>query len=141
MKWLQWLTILVILTGCGAEPPQTDWTLSPTFLSDGKSLRGVPEHLAIEDKPFFAEERDEYIWYFWGSSAELAGKLTAVAVHQETGRTLTLIDRSFMVPVKPLHGADNHTSSILSLPLAGLWRIDAYINGQMFGNIIIEVQE
>lgn len=142
MKWLQLVIFMILLAGCGAEPPpEVDWKVSPTFQSEGQTMRGAEGHLALLEKPFKAGEKEEFAWHFWGSTAELAGKLTVIAVHQETGHTLTLIDRLFMVPVKPQNGAGNSAQTVLSLPTAGLWRLDAYINGQMFGNVIIEVQE
>ncbi|MEW9670379.1 DUF4871 domain-containing protein [Ammoniphilus sp. 3BR4] len=142
MKWLQMFIFIILLAGCGSEPPpEIDWKVSPTFQSGGQTMRGIEGHLALLEKPFKAGQRDEYDWHFWGSTAELAGKLTVIAVHQETSNTLTLIDRLFMVPVKPQNGADNSAHSVLSLPSSGLWRLDAYINGQMFGSVIVDVQE
>ena len=141
MKWIPIIALVLLLTGCGPEKAEpVEWKESPTFDSAGQIMRGNEGHLAILDTPFIAGEHRDYVWHFWGSTPELAGKLTLTAVHQDSGTRATLVEREFMVPVKPLNGADNHAVTLLSLPSKGLWRLTAYINGQFFGSIVVQAQ-
>lgn len=139
------IMLFLFLSGCANQEEykkeaQVEWKVSPTFLSGGYEMRGIPDRLAIIDTPFIAGQQQKYMWHFWGSLDEVTGKLTILAEHQDTGKKIPLIQKVYIVPASPNNGADNHLPSLMSLPSKGLWKLDAYIDERPFDSIIVKVE-
>jgi hypothetical protein len=138
--------ILLTLLGCapssdpGSQAAKENWQVSENFTTNGVDMRGGPERLALMDQPILAGQHQQHTIYFWGSINEVTGKLTMLAV-SEDGKSISLIPKTYIIPAAPLDGADNHVKSLFSIPTSGLWRLQVYIDDQVFGSIVINVKE
>jgi outer membrane lipoprotein-sorting protein len=140
------------------EAVQEDWDISPAFTiskpgADGKDiaygLRGIDGKLAIVDGPVIAEANNKELFHFWGGTPEKTEqlfnkKVKVVGTSKEYGETVTAFESSIGVPneeiIKPPH---HYAESVgyLNLPSKGIWKLDAYIEDELFGSFIIDVQE
>ena len=70
--------------------------------------------------------------------------MKVIGTSKENGETATAFESSIGVPneeiIKPPH---HYAESVgyLNLPSKGIWKLEAYIEGELFGSIIIDVQE
>ena len=70
--------------------------------------------------------------------------MKVIGTSKENGETVTAFESSIGVPnediIKPPH---HYAESVgyLNLPSKGIWKLDAYIEDEMFGSIIVDVQE
>ena len=145
---------MILLT----EAVQEDWNISPAFTiskpgPDGKDvaygLRGIDGKLAIVDGPVIARANNKQLFHFWGGTPEKTEqlfnkKVKVIGTSKENGETVTAFESSIGVPneeiIKPPH---HYAESVgyLNLPSKGIWKLDAYIEDELFGSIIIDVQE
>ncbi|MFX3633758.1 MAG: DUF4871 domain-containing protein [Candidatus Pristimantibacillus sp.] len=119
------------------EAKEPDWEISPEFTADTYELQGIENKLGILNPGFIANQVNKYMWFLWGGE-ELKGAFRVVAVKQGSNELLEIFS------VKHLGGVSKDTAkripSGMSLPEPGLWRLMAYVDGKLFGNIIVEVQ-
>lgn len=135
--------MLLLVSACSSEQAKKEeinWQLSPAFESSNLIMRGMEGRIAIIDMPLTAGKTEKYAWHFWGTVDDVTGKLTIFGSHQESGRKETVVPSTFIIPAKPINGADNHFVSMTNLPSPGLWKLDAYIDDGLFGSIIVEVK-
>lgn len=156
------------LTGCTSTESQ-DWQESPTFeipytASDGKKskyvLRGEEGRLGFlidsyseedgkpaEFMPIVAGQGNKYMWHFWGSAEEVAGKLKIIGINEKGEKHQILIasdGKTWEYPefgVNPHNGADTHVPSLMEFPTAGLWMLETYIDDRLFGSVVVNVQD
>lgn len=129
-----------------ANIPSTEiiWKESPLFESENLSFIGVENHLGFtydesELMRFYPGKVQKYAWHFWGNEEELNGKLMIKAIHKETNKEVTLLkDLGLMGPNS---GADRHVPSSMSLPDSGMWKLDVFIGGDLYGSVIVNVYE
>jgi hypothetical protein len=157
------------LVGCSQKPNnevseattetvKEDWNISPAFTiskpgSDGKDVdyvvRGIDGKLAIVDGPVMAMANNKELFHFWGGTPEkteqlFGKKVKVIGTSKENGETVTAFEGSIGFPneeiIKPPH---HYAESVgyLNLPSKGIWKLDAYIEDELFGSIVIEVQE
>lgn len=144
-------------TPTSSETKMDEWQVSPTFTiskpgPNGKDvpygLRGVKGKFAIVDAPVNAGTNNKQLPHFWGGSTKKTEQLfkkhvKIIGTSKEDGKTVTAFESSIGVPnediVKPPH---HYAESVgyLNLPSKGIWKLDAYIENNLFGSIIIEVQ-
>ena len=136
--------ILFLVSGCANQdgPPssETVWEVSPTFQSDGIQMRGIPHRLAVIDTPFQAGQEQKHMLHFWGKLDEVTGKLTVIAEQKDTGKTVSLLHNSYIIPAVPNNGADNHLPLSVTLPSQGLWRLNVYIGDRFFDSIFVNAE-
>ncbi|MEW9673673.1 hypothetical protein [Ammoniphilus sp. 3BR4] len=157
------LILAFALTGCSTE--QTDpseseetWQVSPAFTitkqgPDGKDvpygLRGTEGKLAIVDGPVIAGKKNKQLFHFWGGTPEKTEQLfhkqvKVIGKSKENGKTVTAFESSIGVRneeiIKPPH---HYAESVgyLNLPQKGIWKLEAYIEDELFGSMIVDVQE
>lgn len=137
-----------------APEPAQPWSVSPTFdLRDRDGTVVYPDRVrGIQGKIGFLDNGDlvakarenvsKMFWYVWNEDADvqLTGKrLTATAVHQETGISFLLNETELQGPI---YGADAHALTAFEpFPAKGLWRIDVYIDGELYGQIVVPVKD
>ncbi|HEU4964868.1 MAG TPA: DUF4871 domain-containing protein [Bacilli bacterium] len=156
-----------LLTGCSlftstsvplAKDPQTEqpvadrtadtetapaWEVSPLFDLESPDLqayqvRGLANKVAIRgDDTLSAGQHEKYLWFFWGDDV-LDREMKVMAVRQGTTDPIELIPPTRLT--SPLYGADATLPSTLTLPSAGLWRLDAYLGDELFGSIVVSVR-
>jgi uncharacterized protein YceK len=144
-------------TPASSETTSKEWQVSPSFTipkpgSNGKDvpydLRGVKGKFAIIDGPVKAGINNKQLPHFWGGTPEKTEQLfnkqvKIIGTSKEDGKTVTAFESSIGVPneeiIKPPH---HYAESVgyLNLPSKGIWKLDAYIEENLFGSIIIEVQ-
>jgi hypothetical protein len=140
-----------VLTGClnreqaeqnpGKEPvtvmqQEDQWKPSPSFMSNGREMRGIQGKIGILGPSFSAGKVNKYMWHFWGDRIVLdSGKVKIVAIKKETGEKVPalILDAGTSAERKvweyggvwgPNNGADGHMPSNMSLPSPGIWRLD-----------------
>jgi hypothetical protein len=133
--------------------PEVSSTFSiPVTFGDGKKgeyiLVGEKEKLAfqigsrsedetIELSPIVANQPDKYMWYLWGKN--LSGKpFKVIGTNTDTKQEIVFFDD--IVLGSKLNGVDAHTPSLMEFPTTGIWKLDAYVDEELFGNIIVEVK-
>jgi signal peptidase I len=121
---------------------------SPTFQSGSYRIQGVKGKLGIIAAPFKVGASNKYMWHFWGTKEELSGKFRVEAVQVKNGQkkpALTLNGSTVWEytggpSVEAMNGADASLPSSMMLGDPGLWRLDAFIGGNFFGSIYVEVK-
>lgn len=144
-------------TSPSSETKTEEWQVSPSFTipkpgPNGKDvpygLRGVKGKFAIVDAPVKAGTNNKQLPHFWGGTPEKTEELfnkqvKIVGTSKEDGKTVTAFESSIGVPNKDIIKPPHHYAEsvgYLNLPSKGIWKLDAYIEDNLFGSIIIEVQ-
>ncbi len=95
------------------------------------------ENETVELLPIVANQPNKYMWYLWGDN--VSGKsFKVVGTHGDTKQEKVLVDN--LVLGSELNGSDAHTPSSMEFPAAGMWNLEAYVDGELFENIAVEVQ-
>ncbi|RKD25972.1 hypothetical protein BEP19_03340 [Ammoniphilus oxalaticus] len=135
------ISSLSVLVGCGANSTSnTDVELSPTFIVEGSEIQGIEGKIAIFPSEFIAEQTNKYLWHFWGVGDE-SFEFRVEAIDIQTGEKINPfpLDVPTKVLPSPLRGAEATSPSSVTLPKSGIWQLDAYVNEELFGSIIVEV--
>jgi hypothetical protein len=137
------ILVISLLMGCSPNKDTSitndDWQVSPFFQVGHYQMIGQEEKLGFIFAPFKVNEGQKYMWHFWGEGKELEGNFEVVATNKETGEEITVFQTGTLGG--PNNGADAHTPSTMEFPTVCLWKLDAYIGGDLFGTIVIEVEE
>ena len=151
--------IIMVLSACTSNESTEDnfvAEVSPTFaipvMFDDKKvqyiLRGEQGKLGllvgsglengdVELLPLIANEPNKYMWHFWGQN--LTGKsLKVIGTNVETNEETVILDN--YVLAGELNGADAHVPSSMVFPNAGIWKLDVYVEKELFGNMVVEVK-
>jgi hypothetical protein len=155
MKKFLILLFLVLITivsnGCSFKK-KVDVQASPTFKSGNYILQGVEGRIGIlATGGFKSKSPNKYMWHFWGTKEELARKPFKVeAIDLKTGEKHQVLLEGMGTPNKkyvweydslggPNNGADAHVPSGLEFPHSGKWSLDAYLGGELFGSLVVDV--
>ncbi|MEG0416715.1 MAG: hypothetical protein RR565_11340, partial [Erysipelothrix sp.] len=141
----------IIIAGCSdevsiekkEEVTQHNWKESPLFESGGYTMIGEEGRLGFiyddaEVVRFYPDQVQKYMWHFWGEEQELEGELKVVATHEHDDEEIYVTGGGLS---SANNGADKHTPSHMSLPKSGMWKLDAYIEGNLFGSVYVKVHE
>jgi len=139
--------LLLFLTACQTQskPENDDWVVSSLFKSDSFTMIGKEGKLGFiyddsEVVKFYPNQTQKYMWHFWGESRELQGKLLKVmGTSKDSGKQIKVFEAAALA--EPLNGADAHHPSNMTLPSTGLWRLDAYVGDEFYGNVVVKVNE
>ncbi|UOQ44958.1 DUF4871 domain-containing protein [Halobacillus salinarum] len=110
------------------------------LLGSGKRGKAKPE-LIVEDQPY------KYMWHFWGKSEELNGNLTVVGLNEAGEKHKVLMEGNKKVwqypgyTLNPNQGADHHVPTTMEFSSAGLWKLKVYFNDELFGDVVVNVQQ
>lgn len=154
MKKISFLVFLVVISmiGCSNEN-EGSWEESATFIrevvitDDGQTDDSVFRigdngKLGIgEYGPFIASESQKYMWHFWGEQKTIIQPFSVIGINKETDEEITVFKHPAGNAPGPNNGADHHIPSTMMLPSAGLWKLEAYFGEELFGNIIVNVEE
>lgn len=139
-KWFIISLLILIVTACVQER----WQESPTFSSENVSMQGIKNRLAFATEgitPVYAGTTYKYLWHFWSDKEDYFGTFEVVATHEENGKTVYVYGAQNTPNAQPLNGADHHLLSLMTLPDAGIWRIDVTFDTVLFDSIYINVLE
>jgi len=129
------------------------WEESPAFIrevvitDDGKTEDAVFRignngKLGIgEYGPFLRGESQKYMWHFWGEQELLVQPFTVIGINKERNEEITVFETPASNSLSPNNGADHHIPSTMMLPHAGLWRLEAYFGEDLFGSVIVSVED
>jgi hypothetical protein len=141
----------IILLGCTSKEIVEP---SPFFRSENITLQGKEGKIGIlNNSSFTAGKGNKYMWHFWGTKEELSQKpFKVVAIDLKTEKEYpVLVEGAGTVneklvweyeggPSGPVNGADAHIPSYMELPTKGLWELNAYLDDEFFGSIIVSVK-
>ncbi|TYS51050.1 DUF4871 domain-containing protein [Bacillus infantis] len=91
--------------------------------------------------PFIAGQSQKYMWHFWGEEKVLTKPFKVMGISKETGEEITVFQLPASNNLVPNTGADHHLPSSMMLPSQGLWRLEAYFDDKLFGNVVVNVEE
>jgi hypothetical protein len=95
------------------------------------------ENETIELSPIVANKPDKYMWYLWGD--DLTKKpFKVIGTNMDTEEDLVVVEDTVLGA--ELNGADAHIPSLMEFPTVGLWKLDAYIDEELFGSIVVEIK-
>ncbi|MCA0757174.1 DUF4871 domain-containing protein [Paenibacillus sp. N4] len=123
-----------------------DWALSPLFETQGKDadgntiitmLRGIENKLGMIDSPLIVGTPQKVLWHFWGDQDVLEGNLRIEGTSAETGDTVVLFETR-LTKGASVRGSTTSAPSSIRLTELGLWKLDVYINDDLFGSVIVE---
>lgn len=132
---------LLIVFGCSNTTVEKDTEVSPMFVSAGIEMQGVEGKIGILGPEFVANQANKHMWHLWGSEQDLNGNFKVDAVNAKSGEKIN----PFTVDIPtslggPNNGADAHLPSSMNIPEPGIWQLNAYIDDELFGSIIVEVK-
>ncbi len=154
MKKILGLLVLMLFTSVsiGCSKQDIDVQVSPTFKSGVYTLQGIEGRIGIlAPGGFIANKPNKYMWHFWGTKEELARTPFKVeAIDLNTGKKHQVLLEGMGTPNKkfvweytrlggPNNGADAHLPSGLELPNPGTWKLNAYLGGELFGSVVVNV--
>jgi hypothetical protein len=131
--------------------PEGAWKPDSTFQFDTYSLKGEEHRLGFLDVGLRAGLPDnKFMWFFWGRTDEetrslFGKKLLITGTRQSSPSSIPLFEGSIGTPNPmvnpPIPNNDKVAKSpvAMSLPSAGMWRLDAIIDGKWFGSIFVDV--
>lgn len=127
----------------GVANTEQNWIESPLFDSGDYTMIGEVGRLGFlyEDSQvdrFYPNKNQKYMWHFWGDNKELEGNLKVIGTHENDGEQQTVFEGELG---GANNGADKHAPSNMSLPKSGMWKLDAYIGGSLFGTVFVKVHE
>ncbi|MFF2481601.1 DUF4871 domain-containing protein [Paenibacillus sp. NPDC058071] len=123
------------------DVPDGSWEDSPVFSSPPLAdVRGTEGRLALLEHGFIAGQPNKYMWLLWGGEEELTGRFEAFAVKKGSNDFIELFLMNSM-GTKQTSYADRYFPSTLMLPEPGQWRIVAYVDGKLFGSIVVTATE
>ncbi|PFG12399.1 hypothetical protein [Bacillus sp. es.036] len=150
-NWLEMVPLLlVILVGCSdkeeARAKQVvhkdpDLKVSDTFTSGSYKMIGDEGRLGFiygEAATFIVGQPNKYMWHFWGTDDELDGRFKVIGTNQDTNEEVVVFETNELAGAH--NGADAHTPSSMQLPSSGTWELDAYVGGDLFGTVVVEVE-
>ncbi|MYL64479.1 hypothetical protein GLW07_14065 [Bacillus hwajinpoensis] len=150
-NWLKMVPLLlVILVGCsdneeaGAKQvvhKDPDLKVSDTFTSGSYKMIGDEGRLGFiydEATILKAGKPNKYMWHFWGAEEELDGRFKVIGTNQDTKEEVVVFEMDELAGAH--NGADAHTPSSMQLPSRGTWELDAYVGGDLFGTVVVEVE-
>ncbi|WP_347551221.1 hypothetical protein ABFG93_05200 [Pseudalkalibacillus hwajinpoensis] len=73
----------------------------------------------------------------WGEEEELDGPFEVVAINKETGEEIIVVEERELAGAN--NGADAHIPSQMGLPSSGIWQMKAFVGGELFGTVVVEV--
>lgn len=90
--------------------------------------------------PFIAGESQKYMWHFWGDEKTLLKPFRVVGISKDSDTKTTLFELPKATMLGPVNGASHSLPSTLTLPEPGLWKLEAYFGEELFGSVIVLVQ-
>ncbi len=119
---------------------------SKTFIYEDIELRGIEGKIGILSTPWKVNDENKYMWHFFGKVP--TGILTVVATHLDTKRVEKAIhipdskEKIWSTNSVPTVDNNGHTDvpSTMSLPQQGYWVLNAYIEEELFGQVIVNVK-
>ncbi|MFS0671827.1 alpha/beta fold hydrolase [Ornithinibacillus sp. 179-J 7C1 HS] len=85
---------------------------------------------------FIPNQAQKYMWHFWGEPDELDGEFQVIGKNVSSGEELLVFEAGTLGGSN--NGADAHLPSSMSLPSEGVWELQVYVGGDLFGTVVVE---
>lgn len=148
--------ILLVIFGCNSvveqkadavtkvENKEERWEQSSLFKSGVYTMIGEEGRLGFiyddrEVDRFYPNKTQKYMWHFWGDETELGGRFKVIATNQDDGEQVLLAETIQLTG--PINEADRSHHTHMSLPKIGMWKMDAYIDEELFGTVYVEAHK
>lgn len=137
------VAFLLVLVGC-QKSENENWKQSSLFEIKGLSMIGVKDKVGFvyddnEVIRFYPNKENKYMWHFWfKDETKNYDKLTVRAT--QGNKKITLIDNVSILNTAN-NRADAHYPSLMSLPKSGMWKLEVYIDNNLFETLYIKVHE
>ena len=143
---------LVIIAGCNDEEPikeeviQHNWNESLLFKSGSYTMIGEEGRLGFiyddsEVVRFYPNKTQKYMWHFWGNEEELIGDFKVLGTHENSDKEITVVSKKENSFLSPNNGADQHFPTNMTLTKSGMWKLDAYVDDEIFGSVYVKVHK
>lgn len=120
---------------------ENEWQESEFFTSENLSFIGEPQLLGFthsKEGKIVVGNTEKYGWHFWGESVKIGDFLTVKGTNQITHKEIELVSNAKLLG--PNSGADNHAPTNMTFPTSGMWKLDAYIDGKVFGSVYVKAE-
>ena len=148
--------VVISIIGCSNETikkTEESWEESPTLVrevvitDDGQTddyIFRIGDNGKLgfgEYDPFIAGETQKHMWHFWGEQEILTQPFKVIGIDKETVEEITVFEYPTNNSLAHNNGADHHIPSMMMLPSAGIWKLEVYFGKELFGNVIVNVEE
>lgn len=131
------------------DVPEGSWEPSGQFQYETYQLRGSAGKIGVLNTELLRVSLpNKYMWFFWGRTDEetrrLFGKSVTITGTKKGEKDAVLVFQgSTGIPNTDIPNNDNvaRVPTSMSLPSAGMWRLDATVDGKYFGSVFLEVRE
>ncbi|MFD2043241.1 hypothetical protein ACFSTA_07085 [Ornithinibacillus salinisoli] len=119
------------------EEPSINWEIRTDYVENEEVLFSIfPDPGLSAGKPVgymisFTEPFEAY------KDKELA----IYAYHKDTGDRVEALSRKEITEPSPGYDSLNEFTTVIELPHSGLWRYEIVFDGQVYGDVILEVNE
>ncbi|GAB0168038.1 DUF4871 domain-containing protein [Lysinibacillus sp. CTST325] len=120
---------------------ENEWQESEYFSSENLSFIGEPQLLGFthnKEEKIVASQTGKYGWHFWGESVKSGDFLRIKGTHQLTTKEVEFVSNAKLLG--PNSGADNHAPTNMTFQNGDIWKLDAYIDGKLFGSVYVKVE-
>jgi len=116
---------------------ETVWELSPSFEAEEHQFVGQPNKVGIIEAAFTKGKQTGLHWYLWGDQEKLVKGSFKLTASRQGDLPLTLMDHYAIA--YGTNGADAQVPSVITIPSSGLWKFDAYVDDEIYGSVVVEV--
>ncbi|MCG3421036.1 DUF4871 domain-containing protein [Oceanobacillus sp. GSFE11] len=114
---------------------------SPFFTNEYGEMFGKEGIIGIIGPKTITNEGQKWMWHFWGTE-EISHKEWEVKAfkqgEEESINPITFKDEK----LSPRGGSFNgHARSTVMFPSSGTWKLEVYIDGEYFGEMIVDVMQ
>ncbi|RBP85983.1 uncharacterized protein DUF4871 [Cytobacillus firmus] len=139
------LFLMTMLVGCSEgtkEVTEEKWEdNSPTFSTEHGEMFGKEGSIGIIGIKTVTENGQKWMWHFWGDE-DISGKQWEVKAFkqgmEEKINPITFKDNTLTPRGKKING---HARSSVKFPSSGLWKLQVYIDGEFFDEIIVDINQ
>ncbi|MBM7553967.1 DUF4871 domain-containing protein [Thalassobacillus pellis] len=130
-----------------APMDEDSWEESALFQRDDKDkgtykirLGSNGKLAAMEFEPVKADTPLKYMWLFWGDKEDIKdSSLKIIGRHKESMQMETLFEQQ-LSHLAGIYGAVHHIPSNVTLPHEGVWRLEVYMDEELYGYIVIQTK-
>jgi hypothetical protein len=153
-KGILLLCFIMMFTSC-VNKKDKEWTESRMFkkydhytLIGKKGSLGFTYDDSTTDSRFYPNKVRKYTWHFWNSPNEekklMPGNKVKILGTSEDSKDNINVFEGAINTIDTIETSAESESvakvpSTMSLPSKGIWRLDAYIDGNLFGSVYVTV--
>ncbi|MRG86008.1 DUF4871 domain-containing protein [Salinibacillus xinjiangensis] len=114
---------------------------SPTFATEYGEMFGKEGSIGIIGSKTITKNGQKWMWHFWGTE-DLSNKEWEVKAFKqgevEAVNPIQFKDKQLSPRGDMVNG---HARSSVLFPSSGLWKLQVFIDGELFGDIIVDITQ